>query len=280
MLCNACRNKHSNERCLSRALLNLQFCGKHAKAKHPKLWVDSESEVNAATTIQKIWRGWIIRKYLELAGPGVLKRSICHNTEDVITMEERIHPFEYFAFKEGEKIFWFDIKSLFQISIGSLKPLNPYTRQEICCDTRKRLKECIYYRQTRRLPLVHDKLYFTDKEKVFNMRWTTIVQMLEEHLFIEVDPIYFTSLNRTQLWEFTALLRADFLAWAQEHNTLHSRRTLYYVWLNTCWKRQTLTIDSPENIASFVGAVLLRILKDSKQPSDVCFRILTALHSL
>lgn len=280
MICNSCKNKTSIERCNSKALKNLQFCGKHARSKNPRLWADVNSTADKAVIIQKIWRGWIVRRYLSLAGPGVLKRYICHNTEDVITMEEKVHPYDYFAFEEDGKVFWFDIKSIFQISIGVMKPQNPYTRQELSLETRKRLKETIYYREVRLLPLFHDPLYLTDVNKVFEMRWTMLVQMLEEHLFIEVDPMYFIALNRTQLWEFTAILRESLLLWAQEHNTLHSRRTVYYIWMNSCWKRQTLEVNSVNNITNYLGRTILRMFKDSKQPYELCFRVLSALHSL
>jgi hypothetical protein len=280
MICNSCKNKTSTERCNSRALKNLQFCGKHARSKHPRIWSAVNSTADKAILIQKLWRGWIARRYMYLAGPGVLKRSICHNTEDVITMEEKVHPHDYFAFEEDGKIFWFDIKSIFQISIGTMKPQNPYTRQELSLETRKRLKENIYYREVRLLPLFYDPLYLVNADKVIGMRWTMICQMIEENVFVEVDPMYFIALSRVQFWEFTAILRESLLLWAQEHNTLHSRRTIYYIWMNSCWKRQTLEVDSTLNVANYLGRMILRMLKDSKQPYELCFKVLSALHSL
>ena len=281
MLCNSCKNKTSTERCQSKALKNLQFCGKHVKSKKPRLWSDVNQVGEGVKKIQKVWRGWIVRYVLSLAGPGVLKRSLCHNSEDVVTSEEKVHPSDYFAFHEDGKVFWFDIKSIFQLSINQLKPTNPYTRQEISIDARKRLKECIYYREVRQLPLFHDPLYLTDPDKVFTMRWMMISQMLEENLFIEVNPIFFTALNRTQVWEFTALLRDLILVWAKEHNNVHSRRNIYYIWVQTCWRRLTMEITTDaKTIYHYVGACLLKMMKDCKRPHDICFKILSARYNL
>ena len=280
MLCGSCKNKTSNERCPSKALKNLQFCGKHAKSKNPRLWADVNPVAESAIKIQKIWRGWFVRYLLDMAGPGVLKRSLCHNEEDVITSEEKVHPFNYFAFHEDGKVFWFDIKSIFQLSLDKLKPINPYTRQELSLETRKRMKECIYYREVRLLPLFYDPLYLTDSDKVLAMRWTMISQMLEESLFIDINPMFFIALNRTQLWEFTAMLRNSLLLWAKEHKNVHSRRNIYYVWAHSCWRRQTLEAATPKQVCHYLGGCLLKILKDCKQPYEVCFKILSARHSL
>ena len=280
MLCNSCKNKTSTERCGSPALKNLSFCGKHAKTKNPRLWSVVNSAGDSAIKIQKIWRGWIVRYLLDISGPGVLKRSICHNSEDVVTSEEKIHPSNYFAFHEDSKVFWFDIRTIYQISIAKLQPENPYTRCPLTIDTRKRLKECIYYRECRRLPLFHDPMYLTDMDKIFEMRWMMIGQMLEESLFIDINPMFFVALNRTQLWEFTALLRDSLLIWAKEHKSVHSRRNIYYVWIHTCWRRQTLEVLTSKQVCHYLGGALLKILKDSKQPHDLCFKILGARYSL
>ena len=282
MLCGSCKNKTSTERCSSKALKNLQFCGKHARSKNPRLWSEANSLEPRAILIQKIWRGWNVRYLLDISGPGVLKRSICHNEEDVIICTERdkIHPLDYFAFFEDDKVFCFDIRSIFQISLSKLQPENPYTRQQLSLDTRKRMKECIYYRESRRLPLFHDPLYLTDSDKVFEMRWMRISQMLEESLFIDINPMFFVALNRAQLWEFTAILRSKLLLWAKEHSSIHSRRNIYYAWIHTCWRHQTLELTDTKKICRYLGGCLLKIMRDAKQPHDLCFKILSARHSL
>jgi len=282
MLCKSCKNSKSTEQCSSPALKNLSFCGKHAKVSKPRLWIEVNPTGPQATLIQKIWRGWITRYRIDIAGPGVLNRKICHNEEDVVTYTERekIHPLDYFGFFEDEKVFCFDVRSIFQLSIEKLQPENPYTRQQLTLDTRKRLKDVIYRRGIRHISIFHDKMYLANEEKVFDMRWMMISQFLEEHLFMDLNPMFFTALNRTQLWEFTALLRNSLLQWAKEHSNPNSRRIMYYIWANMCWKRQTLSVESEKEVCQYVGKALLKMLMDSKKPYDICFKILSARHSL
>jgi hypothetical protein len=281
MLCTSCKNKTSTERCSARALRNLQFCGRHAKSKNVRLWKDVNSVEPGVIRIQKIWRGWLVRHLLKLAGPGVLKRSMRHNEEDVVTSEENVHPFDYFSFYEDDKVFWFDIRSIFQLSLSKLLPINPYTRQRLTLETRKRMKECIYYREVRKLPLFHDPLYTSDPEKVFEMTWMIISQTIEESLYVDINPLFFTGLNKTQLWEFTALLRDKLLFWAKEHSGIHSRRNIYYIWINNCWRRQTFDIlASSKEVCYYLGKCILRILKNCRNPTDMCLKILSARHCL
>jgi len=264
-------------------LKNLQFCGKHARVKIPRLWSDINSTANKAIIIQKLWRGWSIRRMLQLAGPCVLKRSLLtQNEEDVVTMEEKdkVHPFDYFAIEEGDKIFWFDVRSIFRLTIDQLQPTNPYTRQPLTIDTRKRLKEYVNWRGLRNLSMFHDLTFHLDSENVIAMRWMLISQILDENLFTEVNPMFFIALNRSQLWEFTGSLRNSMLLWAKEHKSVHSRRNIYYVWINHCWKRQTLTVDTSQNVLRYLSNTILRILKDCKEPYEVCFKILSARYSL
>lgn len=277
MLCAALKNKKSTERCSAKALKNLSFCGKHAKAKNPKLWTSDKSE--SAVLIQKIWRGWRIRNYFKMAGPGVLKRSLCNNLDDIVTFD-RIHPMNYFAFTEDGKVHCFDFRSIFQICITKLNPENPYTRQAIDTNERKRLKEFGILRERRLLPLFHDPLYMTDRDKVFALRWMTVSQMIGENLFTDIEPIYLYGLNRNQMWHFTQALRTNFLLWAKEHNSLESRRNSYYLWIHSCLRRQAYEQISAKDVAIFLGGCLSKILKDCKKPDEVCFRILGALHSL
>jgi hypothetical protein len=280
MLCSACKNKSSNDRCTLKALKNLKFCGKHAKSKAPRLWAQVNEVDDKITKIQKLWRGWIVRYMLSLAGPGVLKKSLRHNEEDVITYEQFVRPIDYFAFEEDGKVFWFDIRSIFQMSIAELEPINPYTRCKLTLDTRKRIKECVFHRGFRNLPLFHDTMYLKNQEHLFAMRWMLISQMLEESLSIDVNPMFFIALNTTQLIQFTAVLKNSLYVWARQHNTIHSRRNNYHFWMSNLLRRGLLGDLSSKQLCHYIGGVLLKILKDSKTPHDFCFKILSARYNL
>ena len=89
MICASCKNKTTLERCPSQAIKGLLFCGKHAKTKVKRLWADLNNGKKYAILLQKVWRGYFIRKRLKLAGEGVLNRKDCHNTEELVTLDDK-----------------------------------------------------------------------------------------------------------------------------------------------------------------------------------------------
>jgi len=278
MLCNSVKNKSSIDRCTSKALKNLQFCGKHAKMKKPKLW--SEEKANSIVLIQKRWRGYRIRNRMKLQGPGILKRSLCHNDDDLVTCENRdeVHPGNYFSFDEDGKIFWFDIRSIYAWSLEHLRPTNPYTRQPLSIEIRKRLKQVIILREAVGLPLFHDLKRIMDIKKVFSDRWTLIGQYLEENLFEDMNLTVLLNMNQTQFWLFSYHMYESLLLWANEKPD--SRRPVYCAWMKQCWRRQTLEMNATTNVAFYVSGTLLKILKDCREPYEVCFQIVAACHRL
>jgi len=280
MICESVKNKASTERCSAKALKNLKFCGKHAKMKKPRLWVDTDDRSLAAKKIQKIWNGYRVRYRMVLQGIGVMKRGACHNQDDLVTCEEtsQIHPGNYFSFEEDGKLYCFDFRTIYAWSLEKLKPTNPYTRQELSLETRKRLKEVAYLRGKTPLSLFHESSRTRELEKVFADHWMLIGQYLGEHLFEEVDIGLLLNLNRTQFWLFTSYMCESLMLWAIEKK--NTRRDLYYIWMRTCWRRQTLEITLDTNVAYYIGSTLLKILRDCKNPYDVCFQIMSARHRL
>jgi hypothetical protein len=276
MQCASVKNKASTERCSAKALKNLKFCGKHAKMKVPKLWVDTDDRSIAACRIQKIWKGYRVRYRMILQGPGILSRVKCHNEEDLVSCEERnkIHPGNYFSFEEEGKLYWFDFRTIYAWSLERLKPTNPYTRKELTIETRKRLKEIAYLRSKTALCLFHDLSRSSEYQKVFQDHWTLIGQYIEENLFEEINLGILLNLNRTQFWVFSSYMCESLLVWASEKKS--SRRDLYYTWMRYCLRRQTLEIGGNTDVAYYVGNTLLKILRDCKQPYEVCFQIMGA----
>ena len=67
--------------------------------------------------IQKIFRGNVQRKYNQLHGPAFLKRELCTNQSDFLTMEEMkdMDATQFFSFKDSDGfIYGFDIISSLQ----------------------------------------------------------------------------------------------------------------------------------------------------------------------
>jgi len=232
--------------------------------------------------LQKVWRGWYTRHLLHLAGKGVLRREECHNEDELITGNEKhqVHPMDYFSFVEAGKLYWFDVRSIYQWSLQTINPVNPYTKQELDTETRTRLKECIFQRELRMLPTFHDPLDPAGT-KIVEIRWMLICQILKEILFVDVDPLMFTVLSQTDIWRFTTFLRYDLMLHADKHKHLdHSRRNIYLHWICRSWKLQTLGNCTELYILKNLGATILHILKDCKKPYEICFMILSARYRL
>jgi hypothetical protein len=279
--CHSCKNKTSTEQCTAKPLNGFIFCKRHLKVKKHRLWEEVNNVDGNIRLIQKIWRGYTVRNYLKVAGVGVLKRSLCHNDEELITGEEKEKqdPFDYFSFEENGKIWWFDVRSLYELSMKNIKLTNPYTKQDISIETRKRLREICILRKLRGMKLFQSEIEQSLEEKL-TMYWTTICQQLSENHFDDVNPIHFISLSRNQLWVFTDMLRVDTQVWAAEHKSIHSRRNKFCWLMRQCLKYQLIYISNIPACSYQVCRALTRILRECKDPYPVCFMIASALYRL
>lgn len=276
VLCASCKNKTSLEQCTSTALKGLQFCGKHIKVRDKRIWAEVNKGNTNVILIQKIWRGYIIRKYLSLCGPGVLKRKACLNDDELVTLEskDRYYPLDYFSFDEADKLYWFDIRSLYQYIRNLRKPINPYTRQPITLETRRRLRELCMMRKRRNMFNLHQAPPPMELQQTTDMKWLDLCQILEENGFEEINYLYFSSLSRGRLHVFMNLIYNDMVTYAAEHTKPESRRKKYVSWIKS-------VIHNPEKsvlrASSYCVKTLLSILNDSKEPYYVCFTIVSAL---
>ena len=266
MLCASCKNKTSPEQCSSNALKGLLFCGKHLKMKKKRLWADQFESKKQVIIIQKIWRGFFVRKCLKLCGEGVLKRSLCHNDDDLITTESKtaVHPFNYFSITEADKIYWFDVRSIHQWVRNN--STNPYTRQPINLVDRARLRELCIMR--RRMHLVN--LHLADSS--VSAKWKEICQIIEENGFFDMDPLFFESLTKTSLHDFLMIMMQDLVAYASEHPKT-SRRHIYVEWIK--FRIQSFN-KFKYVISEKVANTLLNILCDLQNNYDVCYIIVSA----
>lgn len=83
----------------------------------------------SAIKIQRAFR--LYRRNKNTQGPGFLNKSLCVNDEDFLTFEtkEEINDIYFFSFKEGNSIFFFDIRSFKKLV--ETNAVNPYTRTNI-----------------------------------------------------------------------------------------------------------------------------------------------------
>jgi hypothetical protein len=278
--CGCCKNILSTLRCPHDALTGLRFCGKHSRSKNPKLWADVNNTEPKAILIQKIWRGYFIRNILRLSGPGVLKREVCSNTEELFTFDEKekLYPLDYFAFEENGKIYWFDIRTMIQCMDNSTELKNPYTRQDMSSESRKRLHKLYIYRVRRKLSISHTELPFRTLDQILTHRFTHISHVLQAYDFFDVNPNTFMSLGPLKVRFYVMLLIEQFQEWSDEQKIANTQRRKFVNYLcNVAEKFHNIDYGQYLYVLS---SVLLFILYDSKDPFQPCFIIMSGIHRM
>lgn len=281
-LCAACKNKQSTDRCTNSALTGLLFCGVHAKMKQRRLWTTVHGLDDKIIKTQKLWKGYIVRKRLALAGPGVLKRKVCNNQDELISLEpiDKVFPFDYFGFEENGKVYGFD----FRTALDALHRggANPFTRQPFTLECRKRLRDIYGYRMRHKLENYYENNIFRTPESLVRNRWTQVCQIIEENgFYTNLHVNTFLGLNRTQLFVFLRMICNDIQIWAQEHKKPGSRRIKYFVWVKEALRKMNMNMNMDMRQFSFiVSSVLCIMLYDCAEPYNICFIIMSSLYKL
>jgi hypothetical protein len=192
--CAAVRKKGSAEKCSCRVVEGSSLCHRHVRSKTVTLWSEQFNASNIIK-IQAFIRGWILRKYLKLCGPGVLKRSILTNDEELVSCESKneLYPFEFFSFEEAGKIWWFDFDTIWKWCVRSRTPENPYTKVPLTVATRKRLRQLWAYRKLHGMFVPIESNVYGERVEG---RWNIICQVLEDNGFIDIHPNIFSRMNR------------------------------------------------------------------------------------
>lgn len=272
MYCIACKNAISDESCRIKQIPGFLYCGIHLKSKNVRIWADVHNVNKKIIQVQKWVRGFLCRNWLKQCGIGCLKRNLCHNEEELITLESasKIPPFDFFSFEENGKLWWFDFRSIYQIIRDTHKPLNPYTRQPLPIEARRRLREIIIRRQRYRLPLSYENNKI-DLESYINISWCQICQVLEENGFEDVTPEIF-QLNARMFKKLLALI-------IQDLKILAMRKSRYQKYVLAIQNTQKNLINS--KIPQLpVSKTFFSILHDLPNSYIFCFILMSALQRL
>lgn len=279
--CISCKNKTTTDRCTNRALRGFLLCGKHIKTKSPRLWKDANNLDSKAVSIQKVWRGFSIRQWMKLAGPGVLCRKLCHNEEELVTLDDvnSVSPLDYFAFEENKKVYWFDVRSITENGMATMSPINPYTREYLSTETRRRLHKLCIKRCFFNLKTIFSDHMGKNNDEIVENTWIHVCQLIEENGFFGMSHLYFISLNEPQLLIFMMILRQDMVAWASEHSSVESRRHKYVKWIRRLIA-EYYQAHELQRISHLTARLLINILNDRQNNYSVCFMIMSALYRL
>lgn len=279
-VCAACKNTKTDDRCSNNSLRGVIFCGVHARMKNPRIWAKINGYDSKVTKIQKLWRGYLIRKRLELAGPGVLKRSLCNNEDELITFESirSVHPLDYFGFEENGKVYGFDIRSI----VDSLHrtATNPFTRQNLTIDCRIRIRQIYGYRLRHKLQNYYEHNTLKSPTALVQNRWIQVCQIIEENGFFNVHPNIFLALNKSQLYIFLNMISNDLQVWAAEHKSSASRRYKYLTWIKSAILKFYGRVEAVPYYSFNVATTLSVLLYDCVDSYNICFIIMSALYRL
>jgi hypothetical protein len=210
-------------------------------------------------------RGWLLRRRLSLAGPGVLCRAKGVNDEDLFTCESKTRqdPRTYFALEEAGKVYWFDAPSLWSWMMRSLTPVNPYTKTPLSNDTRRRLREWGWKARP-----VMDA---TTPEDILIRRWTMLIQIFRENGFTDTHPHQFDTFDTEDLRMMFLFLERDLQIVSPEKD-IHRAKLL-----RLCRHGQRVVEGRrPGSYPLFSAYLLLRMLSLPKDPYVVVFSILSA----
>jgi hypothetical protein len=272
MQCLSCKNKNSIERCKRKALNDLKFCGIHVRSKNKKCWIIAHNLDEKLTKVQALFRGWIVRDSLNLGGPGVLKKSERHNEEDLVTADQ-VLPTDYFGFEESGKIFWFDVRTIYQWCAQNLEPTNPYTKVALKIEDRKRLKKLVARREFLGLRVYHDPKFFKECDQT-KFLFYQIIQILNENLFAEIPESYFFLLNEFQLVDLSRQITLDSQEWKHSKHPLYKN---YYTWL--FHTAILIEADFYRGLIPFL-VTIFGILRNHKVQYDFSFKFMAARSNL
>ena len=276
MSCLACKNKMSLDRCESKALSKFAYCGRHMKCKKPNAWITTHpSLLRILIRFQARCRGFIVRVPIRLAGKGVLKRSLCHNDDEIVTLEGKneVHPLDYFSIEEDGKVWWFDQRSMFQWSQKELDIRNPYTRTILSKDDTRRLRKLWVYRRKRGLSIYHEgqQTTMTILERRDN-RWLRIAQILREHEY-DIHHEHFISLEFPQLMMLINTLTED-TRWWHTH-TGDATVFKYHNWLKNM-RNVMNTYESMTLLSNDIAGLLLSALYDISAMNEFAYYLFSA----
>lgn len=271
--CLACKRRDSVDRCLNKSLANFMYCGRHIKIKDVKPWIAWRPVLlHHIVRIQALCRGYLARLPLKLAGKGVLKRSICINDDEMITMEskERLHPYDYFSLEEDGKVWFFDQRTIFQWAQKDLTIRNPYTRTQLSNEDTLRIRRLYVWKRKHKLEVFHEVPAETSNQEKRDKRWMRVVQIMREAGH-SIHPEHFISFNYPQIATFVNSITEDLRWWTHEKP---GRPLKYFKWMLNM-RNLMHTYQYIVDLSSDVACILLTILLDVSKIHDICFHIYT-----
>ena len=155
---------------------------------------------NYVIKIQKLFRGNMIRKYLDYKGIKFKKEGIS-NMIDFLTFENtnKINIDQIFCYKDKDNfVYAFDIRSIHNMLLINKEAKNPYNRNTISIETINKLTNMIHLGEMLKRNMKKDMnndIENLPKEKRLQLKVIKIFQKMDEFGFV-TDSKWFLNLNR------------------------------------------------------------------------------------
>lgn len=267
--CASVRTRGSFLQCEDNAVWGHTLCSRHARNRTHVLWAQAHN-ARGIEKVQALGRGWLVRRRLELAGPGVLHRVGLANDEDVFTYEvkDRQFPLEYVSFEENGKVWWFDFGGLWRWCGRAVSPVNPYTKVPLSMETRRRLHAGWALRVHLGLPLPAEPVQYSDR---LQHRITLLTQTFLDFGFIDVRPHEFLHLEKEDYSALFALLKPDIETILPESDPFREHA------IRLCARASfAVNVMKPERYVLQCVYTLMTLLALHKNAYAVAFTILSA----
>lgn len=136
--------------------------------------------------IQRVFRGFLVRKLHRLQGPAFKARKICTNDDDFFTMEEldEIPAFQFFSYKDDDGfVYGFNLLSFYNLLIKEGdKPKNPYNRNEINNKVKENARNIIRISRMLKIPIeIQIKQDIIDPRKKLEMKILELFQLMNSY---------------------------------------------------------------------------------------------------
>lgn len=156
-----------------------------------------------ALKLQKIWRGFMIRNYNKLHGPGVFKRAKCVNSSDFLSLDDvkDISHNQFFSFEDEGFVYGFDAKSLHNLIIKNERPTNPYNRKVLTNTVINDFNKFLRYGKLLKkntIVSLKDSTSHLSVNKRIELNAHTIFHKIDGHGHI-TDASWFLNLEKNQL---------------------------------------------------------------------------------
>ena len=156
--------------------------------------------------IQKVFRGFLVRKLHRLQGPAFRSRKTCTNDDDFFTMEDmdEIPVSQFFSYKDEDGfVYGFNLLSFYNLLLKEGdRPKNPYNRSEINNKIKENMRSIIRLSRMLKMPVeIHIKQDVIDPRKRLEMKILELFQLMNSYGNY-ANSEWLTDLSRTEHAKF------------------------------------------------------------------------------